>query len=285
MKAHWTVVLSVLALCGTWAWSAPWPSRLSAAPDLDAPRPIEALDSVWIEQMTWMEVRDALAAGKTTALVTTGGIEDNGPYLATGKHNYIVEDACDAIARALGNALCAPVLKLVPEGGMEPPTGHMRYPGTLSLRESTFEAVLEDVAASLRAHGFERIVFFGDSGGNQAGMRAVAARLDRRWSDAAVHFVPEFYSYPETRAWMNTELGIVEPSNDGLHDDYVVTALLMAHDPVTVRYAQRVAAEHTSINGLSITPAPALVQTGRDLARFRVERTVSAITVLASSGH
>ena len=40
------------------------------------PRPIEALDSVWIEELTWMEVRDALQAGKTTVIVPTGGIPD-----------------------------------------------------------------------------------------------------------------------------------------------------------------------------------------------------------------
>ena len=50
------------------------------------PRPIAALDNVWIEELTMMEVRDALAEGKTTALILTGGIEENGPYLTTGKH-------------------------------------------------------------------------------------------------------------------------------------------------------------------------------------------------------
>ena len=57
---------------------------------LVAPRPIDAVDSIWIEELTWMEVRDALAAGKVTAIVATGGIEPNGPYLATGKHNYVL---------------------------------------------------------------------------------------------------------------------------------------------------------------------------------------------------
>ena len=51
-------------------------------------RPIEAHDSVWIEALTMMEVRDLIKEGKTTALILTGGIEENGPYLVTGKHNY-----------------------------------------------------------------------------------------------------------------------------------------------------------------------------------------------------
>jgi hypothetical protein len=48
-------------------------------PNLDAPRSIEAVDTVFLEEMTWMEVRDAMRAGKTTMLVPTGGVEQNGP--------------------------------------------------------------------------------------------------------------------------------------------------------------------------------------------------------------
>lgn len=244
---------------------------------LRAPRPIEALESVWIEELTWMEVRDALAAGKTTAIIATGGIEQNGPYLATGKHNYVLYGACEGIARALGNALCAPVIKLVPEGDIEEPSGMMRYPGTLSLRRETFEAVLDDVASSLRTHGFEHIVLIGDSGGNQDGMEAVAARLNERWGEIAAHYIPEFYRYRDVFDWMERELGIVEPTNDGLHDDFVITAIMMVHDPTTVRYEQRVAAGLASINGLSIEPKEQTIEIGKKLLAFRVEQTVRAI--------
>src|SRR4029079_10503957 len=80
------------------------------SPDPNSPRPIEAVDSVFIEELTWMEVRDALKAGKTTILVPTGGIEQNGPYQALGKHNYILRATTEAIARKLGNALVAPII-------------------------------------------------------------------------------------------------------------------------------------------------------------------------------
>lgn len=245
--------------------------------DLETPTPIDAFDSVWIEELTWMEVRDALAAGKTTALITTGGIEQNGPYLATGKHNYVLQGACEGVARELGNALCAPIIKLVPEGGIEEPSGHMMYPGTISLREETFEAVLTDVASSLKAHGFEHIVFFGDSGGNQRGMEAVAAELNELWSDAFAHFIPEFYEYRKVHEWMNSELGVYETENDGLHDDFVITSIMMVTDPDMVRYEQRVKAGLATINGISIQPKEAAIETGRKLLAFRVEQTVTAI--------
>ncbi len=157
----------------------PTQPRIST-PNLNAPRSIEALDTIFLEEMTWMEVRDALRAGKTTVLVPTGGVEQNGPYLATGKHNYILRGTTAAIARELGDVLVAPIVPFVPEGDIDPPTGHMKYPGTISLCEETYERLLTDICSSLRKHGFRHIVLLGDSGGNQLGMKAVAGRLDAR---------------------------------------------------------------------------------------------------------
>jgi creatinine amidohydrolase/Fe(II)-dependent formamide hydrolase-like protein len=247
------------------------------AEEMATPRPIAALDTVWIEELTWMEVRDALAAGSRTAIVASGGIEQNGPYLVTGKHNVVLRGACEGIARALGDALCAPILKLVPEGDIDPPSGHMVYPGTLSLRQETFEAVLEDTAASLRAHGFEHVIFIGDSGGNQRGMKEVAERLEQRWGEPVVLYVPEFYRYPETIAYMENELGVKQPTNDGLHDDFAITSMMTAIDPETVRFDQRVAAGKTTINGVSILPKEHTVEVGLKILEWRVATTVEAI--------
>ena len=242
-----------------------------------AERPIEALNSVWIEELTWMEVRDALSEGKTTAIISTGGIEQNGPYLATGKHNYVLQGACEGIARKLGDALCAPIIKLVPEGEIDEPSGHMRYPGTISLRQETFEAVLDDVGSSLKAHGFKHIVYIGDSGGNQSGMKAVAERLNKRWKQTIAHHIPEFYRYADVFDFMDKELGIVQTANDGIHDDFVITSIMMTENPETVRYEQRIAANKASINGLSITPKQKTVEIGQKLLQFRVDETVRAI--------
>ncbi len=250
--------------------------------ELRSPRPLEALNSVWIEELTWMEVRDAIAAGKTTAIISTGGIEQNGPYVATGKHNYILQSACDWIARDLGNALCAPILKLVPEGSIDEPSGAMRYPGTISLREETFQAVLDDIASSLKVHGFTRIIFIGDSGGNQRGMRAVAERLNERWTDAHAHYIPEYYDNSGVVAFMENELGIVEGESDGFHDFYWITALQMVTDPATVRYDQRVAKGLASINGVSIMPKEKTIDVGRSLMRWRADQTVKAIKAAIS---
>jgi hypothetical protein len=63
-------------------------------PPLNQPRPIEAGNSLWAEELTWMEIRDAVAAGTTTIIIGTGGIEQNGPYVAVGKHNYCWKPCC-----------------------------------------------------------------------------------------------------------------------------------------------------------------------------------------------
>src|SRR5215207_7293434 len=106
----------------------------------NTPNPLPPANTVWIEEMTWMDVRDAMKAGKTTIIIATGGMEPNGPWLVTGKHNYVNRANCDVIARKLGNALCAPIVKFVPEGRIEPPSSHMISPGTISLREETYQA-------------------------------------------------------------------------------------------------------------------------------------------------
>lgn len=93
-----------------------------------------------------MEVRDAIRSGTTTIIIGTGGVEQNGPYVAGGKHNYVLQTVLPYIARAIGNALIAPVVKFVPEGAIEPtPSGQMRYAGTISVEPTTFEALLTDI--------------------------------------------------------------------------------------------------------------------------------------------
>ena len=69
--------------------------------DLAMPRPIAAADSVWLEELTYLEVRDAIKAGKTTALILAGSTEQNGPYLAGAKHQIVLRQTGEAIARKL----------------------------------------------------------------------------------------------------------------------------------------------------------------------------------------
>jgi creatinine amidohydrolase/Fe(II)-dependent formamide hydrolase-like protein len=254
----------------------PATAQMGSEAELTMERPIPALNTVWIEEMTWLEIRDALAEGKRTAIVSTGGIEQNGPYVAMGKHNYVLQGMCERIARRLGDALCTPIIKLVPEGDIDPPTIHMPYAGTLSVREETFDAMLEDVGRSLNQHGFDWIVYIGDSGGNQPGMERVADRLNAEWGSKKALYIPEFYDNAGVQRHMEETFDITEES-EGWHDTYWLTAMQAAVDPETVRYEQRVQAGRASINGVSLVPLGRTISVGEELLRWRTERTVAAI--------
>jgi len=248
---------------------------------LAVPNPFEASDSLWIEELTYIEVRDLIAGGFTTAIIPTGGIEESGPYLATGKHNVILRALCPAIARDLGKALCAPVVGFVPEGSIDPPSGAMHFPGSITVRDETYHALLVDIAESLRVHGFRDIVLIGDSGGNQRGMGAVAEDLNKRWAGSGVtaHFVIEFYTpgWEETEKYTKEVLGVAETKNDGYHDDIWVTAMMMVTDPTSVRYHQRVVADLASINGIEIAPMEETIELGNKMVAFRAEYTATVI--------
>ena len=247
------------------------------APDPGSPRPIAAADTLRIEDMTWMEVRDAMKAGKTTVIIATGGVEQNGPYLVTGKHNVVLRGTTEAIARQLGNALIAPIVPFVPEGDIDPPTVHMKYPGTVSVTETTYRALLTDICQSFRTHGFKHLVLIGDSGGNQAGMKRVAEQLNAKWKDGRshVHYVPEYYDFAAVSKWLEAEGIQQEP--EGYHDDFGMTAMMMAVDPSSVRTRERIAAGKFSINGVNLAPVSKTIKWGHRIINFRAAATVKSI--------
>jgi creatinine amidohydrolase len=276
--AKWGTTMVRLNACLLLFACAPLAAKPSPTrPDPEAKRPIAARDTVFIEDMTWMEVRDALRAGKTTAIVATGGVEQNGPYLATGKHNVILRGTTEAVARKLGDALVAPIVLFVPEGGIEPKSGHMLYPGTISVSQDTFRRLLSEICASLRAHGFNRIVLIGDSGGNQSGMRTVANRLNETWSAAGVRvlYIKQYYDYSAVKKWLEKQG--VKQTPEGYHDDFAMTAQMMAVDPDSVRMNERIAAGKFRINGIELAPVEKSRDWGRKIIDFRAEATVSAI--------
>lgn len=233
-----------------------------------------------------MDVRDAIRAGKTSVIIPTGGVEPNGPWLVTGKHNYVLHVNCDAIARALGDALCAPIIKLVPEGAIEPASGHMRSPGTISVRQETFRATLTDVVHSLKQHGFKRILLIGDSGGNQPGQRAVADSLTVIWKgDPIVAHIQEYYDYAGVARHMATR-GIPDDTTktEHLHDDAIITLNMFAADPRSVRYDERAKIGKASINGVSIGDRQKNTALASEIIGFRAAHTVSAIRKAIAHG-
>jgi creatinine amidohydrolase len=248
---------------------------LALTPRVDA----QALDTVSLEELTWTELRTLVRAGKTTILLPIGGTEQNGPHMALGKHNARVKALAERIARALGNAIVAPVLVYVPEGAIEPPTGHMRFPGTITVREETFRQTLDSAARSFRAHGFRDVVFLGDHGSTQAGERAVAARLNREWaaSPTRAHAVEEYYraattgfeALLKTKGYSAQEIG----QHAGLSD----TSLTLALEPRLVRTTPRDEPAAGEASGVEGDPRRATAELGRLGVDLIVSTSVTAI--------
>ena len=236
--------------------------------------------SVYVEELTSTELAARVRAGATTVLVPIGGTEQNGAHMALGKHNARARALAGRIASALGNALVAPVIAYVPEGRTDPPSAHMRFPGTITITDAAFEQVLDGAARSFRAHGFRDIVFLGDHGGYQKDEQRVAERLDRQWarSDVRVHAVPEYYRAASIgyarllrdRGYADAEIG----THAGLAD----TSLTMALAPQLVRSDRvRDTPPPTVAQGVAGDPRRSSAELGQLGADAIVADTVAAI--------
>jgi creatinine amidohydrolase/Fe(II)-dependent formamide hydrolase-like protein len=292
MKTFWSGLV-VVGMIGGVAAQAPTDvqgsgqratASVNTQPRVDVremPRPIDMHDSVWIENLTMLEVRDLIKSGKTTALILTGGIEENGPYLTNGKHNNVLKATGESIARALGNALVAPIVTLEPGN----PTRANLSPGTVVLSQATYRAVLTDMANSLKSQGFTDIVFMGDSGGNLAGMQAVADALNAEWkTEAFAYHIAEYYNYAEVEKFEQDVLGIHEKL-EGYHDDYYISSIIATVDTNGIRMPERVKAGKFAINGIPLAPIEKTIANGNRIVAFRTDAAVAALKkAMAAAG-
>jgi len=193
--------------------------------------------TVELEDLTWTELRDQIHAGKTTIIIPIGGTEQSGPYVALGKHNIRVKVLSERIALGLGNAIVAPVIAYVPEGGYAPPTSHMRFPGTITVTDDVFEKTLMSAANSFKIHGFRNIVFLGDHGGYQKDIHNVVALLNSSWAGSGVRaFVPPEYYGTSSDGYTQILRQHGVPDNEiGTHAGLADTSLLLAVAPGMVR--------------------------------------------------
>lgn len=248
----------------------------------DGVRPIDMLDSVWMEELSWMEVRDLIKDGKTLALLGSGGVEKNGPYTATGKHNYVLKTTLEAIARKHGKALVAPIVTWEPCN----PDRENLTPGSFCVTQDTYKALLRDAVTSLKSMGMKDIVMVADSGGNTQGMIDVAKELNEKWkgSPARVFYIPEYYDEDRwSYDYMKKTLGITQvpdvqsATRWDIHDDYHYEALVAVQDPKLVHAEQRIKAKKFSIYGVEIGSVAKLVENGKKLADYRATITINAI--------
>jgi creatinine amidohydrolase/Fe(II)-dependent formamide hydrolase-like protein len=244
------------------------------------PAAAAAPSTVFIDDLTWTELRSDIAAGRTTIIVPIGGTEQNGPHMTLGKHNARVTALAQKIAQALGNALVAPTIAYVPEGSIKPPSGHMRFPGTITMPEETFDKVVEYAARSFRQAGFRDIVLIGDHGDYRKILKAVADRLDREWATTPVrvHAIDQYYVASSVLFAQALERQGYRDEEIGTHAGLADTALAMAIDPGLVRMDRLRSAEPLGRSeGVYGDPRRATAELGQPGVDLIVKTTVEAI--------
>jgi creatinine amidohydrolase len=239
----------------------------------------QAPKSLYLEELTWTEVRDHAKAGKNVILVPIGGTEQNGPHMVLGKHNVRAHALAGKIAAALGNALVAPVVSYVPEGSIDPPTAHMRFPGTITVPEDAFEKILESAARGFRLHGFRHIVFLGDHGGYQKSLKAVAERLNREWAKDRVraHALEEYYRASDSGFAELLRAKGFKDEEIGTHAGLADTSLALALDATLVRREKLGSPSMGAADGVYGKPDRATPELGKAGVDLIVERSVKAI--------
>jgi len=239
-----------------------------------------AQGSVYLEEMTTVEVAAGVREGRTTIIIPVGGVEQNGPHMALGKHNQRVKVLAGRIAQQLGNAIVAPVVAYVPEGNITPPTEHMRFAGTISVPEAAFKGILEGAARSFKQYGFRDVVLIGDHGGYQNALKAVAFNLNRDWAKtgARAHFVGEYYRATQAPYIDALKAKGITAAQIGIHAATADTSLMMAIDPSMVKpehFAQ--AAQEGRVGGTNGDPRPSTAALGQLGVDVVIQQTVAAI--------
>jgi creatinine amidohydrolase/Fe(II)-dependent formamide hydrolase-like protein len=245
--------------------------------------------SVYLEDLTSFELRAMVAKGATTVLVPIGGTEQNGPHMALGKHNVRAKALAGQIAQRLGNAVVAPVLGYVPEGSIFPPVAHMRFSGTISISEATFESILESTARSFKQHGFHHIVFLGDHGGYQKSEVRAADKINKEFAKGGdFHALALTAYYEATQAPFIRDLRSKGYSDAeiGTHAGLADTSLMLAIDKSLVRTDLLAEGAKTGpSDGVYGDPRKSTAELGQIGVRHIVDQSVQAIQEAIKQGN
>ena len=251
-----------------------------------------AQSKVDFEMMTWPEVKAAIAAGKTTALIYNGGTESRGPQNVNGGHTLMGHATVIAIAEKLGNAIAAPVLPFSPN------EANAGLPGTIGLTPPIFAAVNERVAEQMIKNGFKNIVLMGDHGGGQKELGEVAKTLDEKYSSQGIRVIfcdevyqkanGDFDKYLTANNFpLSSHAGIPDTSEmlylggdkGWVRKDLIATAL---GDPMRKQGEPRDPNAKRINNGITGDARPSTAELGKKIFDMKVDEAVDQIHRLLS---
>jgi creatinine amidohydrolase len=276
-----SVSLIVIGARFTLAQSEGQSTALKVYTNVPAIRPV---DTVFMEAMTWLEITNAMKAGKTTVILPAGGLEATGPFITLDKHQNMLHGSTDMIARKLGNALIAPVVRYVPpDDGQRGP-----YVGDFNITLAAYKSVLTDICAALKVDGFKEVILIGDHQGAQRGMKEVADELGQKWGNGPtrVHFIPEYYDRTAVNDYVRTKLGITPQGRGGgggFGDNYYNTSILMAVNPESARLQERTEANQLTVSGIDLKPIEKTIANGKTILEMQTDQTVTVIRKVISA--
>jgi creatinine amidohydrolase len=183
------------------------------------------LGALELDRMTWLEVKAEQQRGRDTVVIAFGATEQHGPHLPLATDALLGDHLARIVAERL-DAFVAPTVRI---GCSE---HHLAFPGTLSISEDTFHAVLADVVRSLSRGGFKRVVLLPTHGGNfdplAAGLQKLGPMRDMEIS--ALTDLSALFAVAQLGA---TEHG-VPLGEGGVHAGEWETSMLMAIHPELV---------------------------------------------------
>jgi creatinine amidohydrolase/Fe(II)-dependent formamide hydrolase-like protein len=247
---------------------------------------IARAQSVYIEDLTWTEVRDAIASGKSTAIIYAGSTEQNGPHLALGKHTFIAHYVAGRVAEELGDALVYPTMPFAPTGDFVLKSGHLRFPGSVSVNSEVFLGVMSQVALSAINAGFKQVYLMGDHGGGQAEMKLAAESLDYEWRNKGIRVRYVSDSYTKEKVQSDQYLKdhqIVTDEHAGTDDTSEMMYIDTAHKWVR---ADKLAVSDAAMEpktGVEGDPTKATAEMGKVFIDFKVNDALAQIRAFRNS--
>jgi len=250
------------------------PQTISASPTL-----LSDSDSIDLSELTWPEIVKSINKGKNTIIVPSGGIEQNGFHMILGKHDYIVRKTSHEIATRLGNALVSPIISFVPEGGFDPKSGNMIFPGTIGISDYAYMAMLDGIIRSLRLAGFKNICLIADHGGSLEIHRIIAEKFNKEWSKDGIKVinVSSYYNSGIEQKKYLKKMGYTD-ADIGDHAGMLDTSELMSIHPSGVGFEKlRQSTLKQDLRGDSGDPTKSSYEIGKKLVEIKIQAAVSQI--------
>jgi len=107
---------------------------------------------------------ETLSKEQAIIIIPTGATEQHGPHLPVGTDSIIISEIAEKIAEEVWTngkkCIVAPVISMTNS------MNHLSFPGTITLKPSTYIQVLTEYCESVYESGFKKILIFNGHGGN-----------------------------------------------------------------------------------------------------------------------